>query len=131
MGFWIFSMNFTPLRVFLTFSGLPFGSGGSPWDSRFLTLNSGILYAYPDSSRLVAWSLKTCGKHPFSAAKFRKTRMTAATSTSWGHRSVQVKQAAQSHNVSLFNTRSFRPKLCHVNQSSWSICVAEARNWAI
>jgi len=53
--------------------------------------------------------LKTWGTQPFSAAKLRRTRITLATSTSWGQRSVQVKQAEQSHNVSLFSTRSLRP----------------------
>src|SRR5512142_216237 len=35
--------------------------------------------------------------------------MTLATSTPCGQRSVHVKQAAHSHSVSLFRTRSFRP----------------------
>ena len=79
-----------PLRVFCMSSGFASGSGGSPWDSRFLIRNSGILYAYPAFRMQLVWSLKTCGILPCCAARFLSTRMTLATSTSCGHLSVHL-----------------------------------------
>ena len=78
-----------------------------------------------------ACSLNTWGTQPFSAAKFRRTRMTLATSTSCGQRSVQVKHAAQSHRVSLFRTRSLRPSCAMRIICRRPISVAESCDWAV